>query len=162
MNQWETKELERLFHQFRMNHPHFRNIEYTSLYDAVYVTYSDYRGPVQRLAGRNSDLVKLQDYQFNGHLLEVLKDVAYLERKETMTYQNEEERQAQARKKGEKWGRWLLAIQPAIPGDVLREISMELAKLYGYGNIDEAMEFGAGIWDKFQTYREANVKQIEQ
>jgi hypothetical protein len=79
-----------------------------------------------------------------------------------MAQYNEYERQMQARKKGEKWGLWLLAIQPQIPGDILREISMELAKVYGYGNIDEAMEFGAGIWDKFQTYKEVNVKQIEQ
>ena len=83
------------------------------------------------------------------------------ERENDMADQTEATLQ-RARKIGEKWGYWILALNPDMPFTVVREMSMELAKLYGFGDIDSAMEFGGAIYDKYTAYHEANSRQIEE
>lgn len=63
-----------------------------------------------------------------------------------------------ARKIGDKWGYWLLAIQPNLPFAIVREMSLELAKLYGFNDLESGMEFGAAIYDRYAAYHETKLQ----
>lgn len=81
------------------------------------------------------------------------------ERKKQQMMQNEDAQdraETRARKLGEKWGRYLLALNPNIPMDVLRDMTLDIADWMQLGNMRAAIEFSNAVFSKFANYQEAN------
>lgn len=71
-----------------------------------------------------------------------------------------EKKMERASRDGEKWGRYLVAIAPSLPSDMVRSLAFDIAELLGYEDMKAGGSFVASFYDKVTTYREVNQNRL--
>lgn len=112
--------------------------------------------------GKIDEISKMSMDQFSMRINKVLQNPVPVKRvieelREEKLMSTEREEQL-ATEKGEQVARWLLALNPTMPKDIVFEMAMAAAEMFGYSDMKTGNRFVWGLVNYYDSYKDAQPK----